>query len=580
MLEFILLLQQRYQAVLPNLINDHVLSDIFQKRIEQLSLAQAFIKKSGLIASLPQHPLQIAMIGPTQAGKSTLVNLLLDTVAAGVSPLAGYTVHAQGFCVGIESQQMDWLSAFFDKYACVTQQQLNPNNLQSYSVTHVHSDQLKGCMLWDTPDFDSIDAADYRTGVLKTIALADIIVLAVSKEKYADQSVWEVMSLLQSLQQPTLILLNKVNEAAKPVILNSLQEKWRQARLDKFPEAIPLPYSKEGFSAADKRLVHRSLDKLIKRVNRKKHALHQQKFLKQYWQDWTEPLVAEHNAYHEWSSLIEHSIDEAMQAYKRDYLDHPNHYETFQNALAEMLTLLEIPGLATAMAKTRRVLTWPVRKMLQMGGSNPQHLANTSQEVVILKQIAEHLLIQLSDRLLDKIDQDAEQYQWWKDINLVVRQQRDDLMTRFHTRVLEYHADFQLQVEQTAQSLYQKLQEQPLTLNSLRATRFTTDAAAVALAVKTGGIGLHDLVITPAMLSMTSYLAESAIGSYVTRQEVALKRQQFNTVKEILFIEIMQTGLERLPILMDKNRHFNISPTMLEQAEKHLTEKPHGLRIL
>ncbi len=38
-------------------------------------------------------------MGPTQVGKSTVVNLLLGKRVAEVSPLAGYTIHPQGFAI-------------------------------------------------------------------------------------------------------------------------------------------------------------------------------------------------------------------------------------------------------------------------------------------------------------------------------------------------------------------------------------------------------------------------------------------------------------------------------------------------
>jgi ABC-type multidrug transport system fused ATPase/permease subunit len=580
MLEFILLLKQRYQSILLGLSNDNILYSVYQKRIEQLTIAKAFIKKTELIDILPNHPVQIAVVGPTQSGKSSLVNLLLNKPAAGVSPLAGYTVHVQGFYSGVEASQLDWLADFYDDFIRVEQQLLDPNNHQTYSLTNVDTQSFIGSVIWDTPDFDSIDALDYRSGVLKAMALADIIVLVVSKEKYADQSVWDMMSLLESLQQPTIIVVNKLTATAQPIILHSLEEKWRQSRRDKFPDVVPIAYNKQGFKDSERRLITRTIEESFKQKYRRNHALHQQQFLKQHWQSWTEPLAAEHAAHNEWSILVEDCIKNALQDYQRDYLDHPHHYETFQNALAELLSLLEIPGIARIMSKTRRILTWPVRKIMQLGNSGGMHLANSSQEVILLQQIAEHLLLQISDRLLDKIDQEADKNQWWKDINLIMRQQRDEILARFHSSVLNYHTDFQQDIETTAQSLYHKLQEQPFTLNSLRAARFTTDAAAVALALKTGGIGLHDLVITPAMLSMTSYLAESAIGSHVTKLEVELKQQQFKTVKQSLFIDQIQTALLNLPEMMVKTRHFNISQTLLEQAEKTLAEKPNGLRLL
>ena len=86
-------------------------------------------------------------------------------------------------------------------------------------------------------------------------------------------------------------------------------------------------------------------------------------------------------------------------------------------------------------------------------------------------------------------------------------------------------------MEKTAQRLYHKLQEQPLVLNSLRATRVTTDAAAIALTLQMGGIGVHDLIFAPAMLTVTSLLAESAIGSYMHKVEHELKQHQLHIRK-------------------------------------------------
>ena len=96
MLEFIHLLKQRYQALLFQLYAENI-STVYQKRIDQLILAEAFIRKGQLSNSSSERLLQIAIIGPTQAGKSSLVNVLLNSDLAGVSPLAGYTAHPQGF---------------------------------------------------------------------------------------------------------------------------------------------------------------------------------------------------------------------------------------------------------------------------------------------------------------------------------------------------------------------------------------------------------------------------------------------------------------------------------------------------
>ncbi len=95
-----------------------------------------------------------------------------------------------------------------------------------------------------------------------------------------------------------------------------------------------------------------------------------------------------------------------------------------------------------------------------------------------------------------------------------------------------------------------------------------------------GGIGVHDLVIAPAMLTVTSLLAESAIGGYMHKVEAELKQNQLNTVKQALFIQSMRKKLLALPVQLSTITHFNISPDQLQAAESQLTEKRHGLRLL
>ncbi len=196
-----------------------------------------------------------------------------------------------------------------------------------------------------------------------------------------------------------------------------------------------------------------------------------------------------------------------------------------------------------------------------------------------MNQIAEHLLIQLADRLLEKSEQGI-QRPWWKEFSIILRQQRQAILLDFSASARDYHVAFQQDVEKTAHRLYHKLQEQPMVLNSLRATRATTDAAAIALTLHMGGIGVHDLIFAPAMLTVTSLLAESAIGSYMHKIEHELKQHQLKTVQQKLFVEVIKTKLLALTEQLSTMTHFNISPNQLRAAEHQLTEKRHGLRLL
>ncbi|MGZ8190657.1 MAG: GTPase domain-containing protein [Methylococcaceae bacterium] len=581
MLEFIQLLKQRYQTVLSQPGNETGKA-VYQQRIDQLILAEAFIRKGQLIASSPEQPLQIAVVGPTQAGKSSLVNVLLNSNVAGVSPLAGYTIHPQGFCHGIGIADCRGLQRYFGRFQQLPQAQLTKNRHDCYSLTENINDSklLPHSVVWDTPDFDSIDSATYREGVIRTIALADIVILVVSKEKYADQSVWDMMASLEPLHQPTIICLNKLGQGSESLLIESLKEKWQRVRQDEFPDVVPLYYQKQSgltiWPEAKQNLLIDAGKKLSHAGN--KHAGFEQELLQKYWQNWLQPVFEEHKYLADWQSLVDEAIKQALENYQRDYLNHPHHYETFQHAMAELLTLLEIPGLAGFLTGARKALTWPVRQIMKLGHKR-LHLADSSHEIVLLNQIAEHTLIQLADRLMDKAEQ-SPQSAWWKEFTGLLRRQRQTILEDFSGAAKNYHVSFQQDVEKTARLLYQKLQEQPMVLNSLRATRVTADAAAIALTLHTGGIGMHDLIIAPAMLTVTSLLAESAIGSYIHKVENQLKQQQLYAVKQTLFVGSIGKKLLALPGQLPAKTYFNISPDQLRTAELQLTEKRHGLRLL
>lgn len=578
MLEFITTLKQRYQSIQLGLAEQSRQWFNYQICIEQLILIEAFLHKGRLIEQR-NHPVHIAVIGPTQSGKSTIVNLLLNQEAAGVSPLAGFTVHPQGFAVDLASDALIGLTEHFAGLQKIQQFALDHEKYDCYSVSHISSGSLPACMIWDTPDFDSIDAQSYREGVLKTLALADMLVLVVSKEKYADQSVWDMMSLLEPLKQPVLVVINKLLTDSQQLIIDSFQERWQQVRTDKVPGILPMLFTKGGpliqSQAELRELIHAG----IKKVKRKKHDEAVYAFIHQHWQTWLLPVKAEQEAQAQWQSLLDGMVKEALVVYQRDYLEHPHHYDTFQNALAQLLTLLEIPGLASLMAQSRKILAWPLRKVFSLGRKTVKSRYPSTHETAVLQQIAGHVLLQLGDKVLGQIEQMPGHNKWWKSINTQLRQDKGAILQDFEQRTLAYHEAFRHEIDETAQGLYQQLEEHPALLNGLRATRVTTDAAMLVLALQAGGIGLHDLLVAPAMLSITSYLTESAIGSYLYKAESELKRRQLNTVKQRLFIQVLQQALNDLPEKMSKNTHFNISAAQLAEAEAQLKVKPHGLRI-
>lgn len=578
MLEFIQLLEQRYRTVLGQLDKNHTPYFEYQQRIDQLIYAESLLRKGQLLSEQTQLPLQIAVIGPTQVGKSSLVNALLQQNLAKASPLAGFTVYPQAFAHGLPTNGSSLIQRFFGRFEALSAGQQPHSRFDCYAWTQVATDSpfLPQCVLWDTPDFDSIDARDYREGVIRTLTLADVLILVVSKEKYADQAVWDVMRTLAPLKQPTLLVLNKLDAGQGELILPSLLDKWRQIREDTLPTVVNLAYQKtaEGLQWPQQ---HSGLISDIARHVQREHQIDaQQRFLQQYWRGWMQPVIAEHQALHDWQAMVDQVLLQAVKLYRRDYLDHPQHYQTFQEALVSLLSLLEVPGIAWILSKTRRVMTWPFRTLFKRNGSTNKQ---SHQELAVLQQLGEHVCIQLADVLLTRMDTSIEA-RWWRDTAQALRRDKSLLLSQYQQSVSAYHQSFQSQVQSAAQRLYERLQEQPLMLNSLRAMRISTDVGAVLLSIQAGGIGMHDLIIAPLALTVSSLMAEGAMGSYMQRVEAELRQQQLQTVEQQVFDAGLRRQLYALAQIEHLPQRFNISEAQYRGAEQALAEKKHGLRFI
>lgn len=584
MKSFVGQLLSKYAAQLDS-PSDPEQAELIRDRLNSLRLANAVLTKLSLNRSLPDHLPQIAILGPTQSGKSTLVNLLAGSDIAGVSPLAGYTVHAQGFSSGDEHSTGLSTGELFADFEKITQQHLDSEILKAYSLESVGPlfDPLPPSVLWDSPDFDSVESRGYRSAVLRVAALADVLVLMVSKDKYADKAVWDMLTLLKPLNKPTLVCINKLSESDTTAVLESFNERHRETfgADSPLPQIIPIPYVKNLDSSASQMLhkcrdtIQQSLKHLLAGIDRTQHSAGASQLLQTHWQQWLEPALKEHAARKQWQSEVDLAITEGVQRYRDGYLEHPQKYDTFNRALAELLTLLEVPGLAAALGKTRSVVTWPVRKLFNFGQTflekeQGEAIVPTELEDTVLQQAHAHIMTHLGAVILDQQTDRTAQSGWWTSLAHTLRTEKNQHSETFRYAIDQYQADFIPEIEGAAENLYLKLQEQPTLLNTLRVARVSTDAAAVVLAVKSGGLAASDLVIAPAMLSLTTMLTEGVLGKYMESVKADLKSRQAQIVQQTLFDETIKSWLYQLPDVLEDRGLFLLPEEEIKIAEEKL----------
>ncbi len=548
-----------------------------------LVYANAILRYFDVINQHPELIPQIVVIGPTQAGKSTIVNILLGTEAAKSNALAGFTRHAQGFCTNTVSATLtNIVDELLPGLSRVPLDQLSAENLHEYTITEIETRDaiVSPAMFWDTPDFDSVSSRSYRFGVPKLCAMADLIVLVVSKEKYADQSVWETLRLINQAPHPLAICINKANPDSSVQIADAMSAKLHQENIE-HGGIIALPYESDPDlqrmrESESGRALLRLSQRLLPEQRKLPDSRKVRTFLQTHWLDWTAPVRREIAAGKVWNNMLGQEFGRAEKRYQQNYLRDPHYSDTLQRAIVRLMELLELPGLAGQIGRVRNAISWPARTLINKlwqretpqedGSRKPDFEADTLNETL------NDLLITLQRGIGDRsANDDVELRSWWQQLWMQLQQESDDLHAFIEQCISTHQQAFEPHIEAAAEDLYHYLQQHPATLNSLRAARVTTDVGALVLALKTGGIGLNDLVLAPAMLAFTSMLTEGAVGRYMTKVEEELKAAQLESARQHIFTPL-QHRLRQLPASLDPATVYGFDEATLNAAEQELNK--------
>lgn len=529
------------------------------EQLPSLQFASAILATIDARSDHPSHARHIVVLGPTQSGKSTLVNVLLDARAAAVSALAGFTVHTQGYASHLGDNELAYVERIMSPLQRTSAATLSSGDLTHYVCESVSTgpNALAGdAVVWDTPDFDSITAGEYHLAVIKSAALADVIIMTVSKDKYGDKRVWDMLDLLHAMRKPLLVCINKLDDNDRSVVVNAFSSR-HQAQFDQpVPPLVVLPFIKGAdqqsslpLQSGPRQALHDALHSVSKPIDHSQQSAQLEAFVRTHEAQWLAPVMAEVDAREQWHELIQEVMVNADDYYQSNYLNSPDKYETFNRALAELLTLLEIPGVAPTLAKARNVITWPARQLLGIGRQalgNKREPARDGrgmimdQETIVLEHVLESAINHLQRQLLE-----APRDPWWQALGEQLRTQLPAIRDTYRQAGEQARTAFEPEIEKAAVSLYEQLTKQPALLYTLRAARASADAAGMALAVKSGGLAPTDLILAPAMLSVTTLLTESALGKYLDSVKRELKQRQREHIKQAVFEHALLMPLQR-----------------------------------
>ncbi len=173
---------------------------------KRLAPARDLVGRAGQRLELSGRHTVVALAGTTGSGKSTLFNALsgLDLSRAGARRPTTSEVHACVWDPDGADELLSWLAV-----------PARRRTARESALDGEDQAALRGLVLLDMPDFDSIDEA-HRHEVDRLVGVVDMIIWVLDPQKYADRTVHERLRSLGVRQTATAVVLNQTDRLQPP----------------------------------------------------------------------------------------------------------------------------------------------------------------------------------------------------------------------------------------------------------------------------------------------------------------------------------------------------------------------------
>jgi hypothetical protein len=498
-------------------------------------------------------PVHVVVVGGAGAGKSTVANLLSGAPAAEANPQAGFTRHPIAYTGG--NGPLNWTGHLGFLGPLQRLGQSGPSNLDQdvYQVRHVPADPVAGELLrdfivWDCPDMTTWAATGYIPRLIEVAALADVVVYVASDERYNDEVPTQFLELLVETGKPVVACLVKMREADAPALLAHFRREvlahLAQPRGGGVVACLPIPHLSAEQLADPARAAARFRVPLLNQVAvlghpaaaaRRRTVLGAVSYLVRKQEQLLGVARQDLAALQSWQAVVNAGRSEFEGRYVREYLNSEK-FRGFDEALVRLMELLEMPGLGRVLSGTLWVLRIPYRglKWLLAQAVSRSEAATRPERTVLDEALAGWI-----DLLRKEAARRAGEHPLWAH---VAEGFHGDLADRTRERFAQGYRAFQAgqaaEVDRTARSLYEQLEQHPGVLNTLRGIKLTVDVGAVAGTLAAGGINWHDFILVPLAASLTHQLAE-----LVGKQVVDAQREQARQGQKRLMEQCIATPL-------------------------------------
>jgi hypothetical protein len=547
------------RALRLELIHAGVRDDTIREPMIHYLAAQLRMRiRPALVPGWPAHdPVHVALFGGTNSGKSTVLNLLVGRAAAGMHATARFSQHPEAYRAGALGDR--WLSSApsrFADYHCYRDRhspRQSDDDLArhgyrpAFAVLDLHSldtpalaPPAAAVIFWDAPDFSTEAAQAYLSAVLDVVALADLVIMTVTDESYADDRATALLRMVQDSGVPLYVVANKLTDG--PELLQDIKDKlavyWHGMVL-----SLPLVTGRTPEERLEQLIATPEAERLRQIIAREVAPGAQLKrqvlagaveFLQRQFGAVLRPLVAEVDMAKAWEHMVERITQQELLArYGHEYLD-GERYGEFNQTLVRLMDQLEIPGvgpllrlLSTAVRTPFRIASGALRTLWGGGKAQPTQ----SPEHEVLDRLIQHWLAALRSEA--QLLASTSSHPAWGD--LVRRLDSLDfsrqLAQTFERAYSAYRLTVDEEIQRRVKEIYHAMAQRPWLLNILRGTNLIVDATSITLVIKSGGLNWSDAVLGPLVAGLRHALLEAGLDKYLQTQQSLLKRRQFAAIQ-------------------------------------------------
>lgn len=525
---------------------------------------------------LSEDPVHISLFGGTNSGKSTVVNVCLGRAAAGMHATARFSQHPEAYRPAALGNA--WLNAYpsrfsgYHRYHDEHPPRQSDRDLVQHGYTPAFAvldpAHLPGtpmtmpattrAVFWDAPDFSTEAAQSYLSAVLDVAALADIVVMAVTDESYADNRGCALVRLVSDSGVQLHIVANKLNTNPELLadIKHTMNAHWRGPG-KQLPEeqwhALPRVSGTTPTERLHNLLVthpaialRESLAQAVDQGNilKRRVLVNTLQFFERRLDDVLRVLLLEAEVAMAWEHTVTQLVrQECLARYRSEYLQ-GHRYGELNQTLIRVMELLEVPGIGPAVKRLTDVVRMPFRMVT---GFLLRHWKGTTAPTTQRPPEAE-VLLRLFGGCLTALKAEAQNlaaaqtHPVWQTVvsKLDSRDWYTQLEEDFENAYQDYRQKIDAELQRRALEIYDTIAQRPNLLNILRGANLALDAATLALIVKSGGLNWSDAIVGPVVAGLRRTLMEAGLDQYLRKQAEILQHKQFEAIEALLMTHLIR----------------------------------------